>query len=116
MYMFIHNTYIYIYICTYCYCYLCLLFLARGLLPSGDSPHSSGGWKWALLRPRDSKRDKTLIPPMYRIVWCTIAAMLLAAIFFVFCLWSGGNFPVWSSGGRRPLSAGCFSLQRTRNP
>ena len=27
-------------------------------------------------------------------------------------LWSGWNFPVWCSGGWRPLIAGCFSLQR----
>ena len=27
-------------------------------------------------------------------------------------LWSGWNFPSWCSGGRRPLIAGCLSLQR----
>ena len=27
-------------------------------------------------------------------------------------LWSGWDFPSWCSGGRRPLIAGCISLQR----
>ena len=27
-------------------------------------------------------------------------------------MWSGWNFPAWCSGGRRPLIAGCLSLQR----
>ena len=27
-------------------------------------------------------------------------------------VWSGWNSPVWCSGGRRPLIAGCLSLQR----
>ena len=33
--------------------------------------------------------------------------VLLGGVF-----WSGWNFPAWCSGGRRPLIAGCLSIQR----